>query len=341
MGKSQIYSSWKMLKHLDTIESFLQKDGCPVCLQIDLTNKCNYACSHCSQILIPEYMETRNAELDIEKLKKFLIDGKKHNLKSIQITGGGEPTLHPRFAEIAKFILSNFEMGMVTNGSRLLEKEILNSMLGIKWIRISVDAGTREMYEQIHRCSCGKIFDNLSKIVYRIKSLSPDTILGFSFVISNTNFLEIIPATRLAKRIGFDNLRFSGDITESGTRIDDSLLSSIHNDLTEAGKLEDENFKVFLMKERTSDAFFQNRPLICYYAMVVGVITATGNMYHCCQRKNLPSSCIGSIYEETLAEIYQKQKPIRITQCVPCWMDGKNHLIEYIRQEDPLHVNFP
>jgi len=337
----QIYSSWKMLKHLEQVKNFLGGNGYPVCLQIDLTNRCNYSCLHCSEMLTEDYLAFRNADLDFEALKKFLSENGNDDLKSIQFTGGGEPTIHPQFAEIAAFTRSNFEMGLVTNGSRLHDAKILNSIVGSHWIRISVDAATKEMYERIHDCSCREVFERMPETVVRIKSLSPNTILGFSFVITNLNFREIVPATKFAKQNGFDNLRFSGDISAEGTRINSELLEQIHRDLAEAKKLEDGNFKIFLMKERTSDAFFQDRPSICYYAMVVGVIAATGEMYLCCQRKNHSNSRIGSIYKKTLAEIYRDQEPIRVEECVPCWMDAKNHLIEYYYREDPLHANFP
>jgi MoaA/NifB/PqqE/SkfB family radical SAM enzyme len=338
---NQIYSSWKMLKHLDRVDAFFDGVGFPVCLQVDLTNRCNFKCDHCSQLLNEDYLTNPSIDLDIDAFKRALLEDEDGILKAVQITGGGEPTIHPRFAEITRFIIDRFEMGMVTNGSMLHKDEILNSLIGSKWIRISVDASTKEMYEKVHGCNCGNAFDNLGMIVKRFKTFSPDTILGFSFVISDLNYREITHAAMLARILGFDNIRFSGDIALEGTRIDPKFLGSIYHDLTEAKKEENESFRVFLMKERTTNAFFEDRPPNCFYAMLIGVITATGEMYHCCQRKNLSGSRMGSIYERSMTDIYRSQDLIYVKDCVPCWMDAKNHLLEYFYTEDPLHANFP
>jgi len=96
----------------------------PVLIDLSLNNYCNLGCSYC-------YMSSKSIEegknLSMEDFNLLLT--KMKNSRVLQIAlGGGEPTLHPHFAEILKKI--RLKGGVVpnytTNGS-YLTKEIINA----------------------------------------------------------------------------------------------------------------------------------------------------------------------------------------------------------------------
>ncbi len=70
---------------------------------------CQAHCKYC----ITKYRNTKNDILDLKTLKKVL---EKNNYEKIEITGGGEPTLHPKINEIIKICANNAPTIMYTNG---------------------------------------------------------------------------------------------------------------------------------------------------------------------------------------------------------------------------------
>lgn len=85
-----------------------------------LHNLCNFRCSYCP----PNLNNGTTKNISLEKVKKFhsLLKTKVENKKFIFAFSGGEPTLHPEFIEIAKYLSEEgCEICMTTNGSRGIE----------------------------------------------------------------------------------------------------------------------------------------------------------------------------------------------------------------------------
>jgi len=287
--------------------------------------------------LYPDYNSNQYASLELETLKKFLICGKERGLKAIEITGGGEPTVHNKFIEIIEFVKDNFELALVTNGTKLLKDEIRSSICKALWVRISIDAGTEKTFQLVHRTVAG-----LHKILEAAKNLkeeSSDTIMGFSFVVNRTNFHEILLATKIAKNFGFSNIRFSPEYNYRGKPLLFDLEEKIFSSLDHAKREETDMFKVFTFHERISKIYKERRPAECYYAMLTSVIAANGNVYPCCAIKNETGTEIGD-YEGNYDEIYSNREVISTEKCPPCWMDQKNLITGYMMQLCPIHVNF-
>ena len=89
-----------------------------------LTDFCNFKCNYCPDILhsgdfssgkkkgFPTYSDII---IFMDKLKEMISDGIHLNLQF----GGGEPTLHPNFLDIIKYMnADNVHIGVTTNGSR-------------------------------------------------------------------------------------------------------------------------------------------------------------------------------------------------------------------------------
>ncbi len=332
-----VYSANKMLRHLDRIDSFLE-DGLarPVELMIDLTNKCNYNCGHC--LMQYRSIEDWEAELDLRATVKFLAECYAGGLRAVKITGG-EPTIHPKFVDIMGHIRSRFEFGLVTNGSMLHLGEIQEAIHGAKWIRVSVDAAEPIMYVSVHGVSNGKTrMDRIEEAIKRIRKASSSTVIGYSFVVTNENYVQIEDAAVKAMEWGCDNIRYTGHLSPWGLQIDQEMVPLVLAKLDRAKELECKDFSVFTFKERQTQNTM--RPEICYYSMLVSVIAANGDAYLCCEMKNIPRGKIGNIYELTFEQLCMDRAPVRIKEfCVPCWMDAKNRLVDGV-YEPQIHENF-
>ena len=135
MNHLDIYSStgFKYYRHFYMLESLRKGIGKPHSLQISLINKCNLKCIFCSvsgRNLKDEWLFE-----DLIKSIEFFISA---GIKTIEFSGGGEPTLYPQFNELVIFCKQRgLLLGLITNGLRL--KDIPCEILAqFEWIRISM-----------------------------------------------------------------------------------------------------------------------------------------------------------------------------------------------------------
>jgi len=275
--------------------------------------------------------------LDKKAIFKFLLQAKERGLKAIEVTGGGEPTLHPDFVEIMAFIKERFEFSLVTNGSLLHRDDIQNIVSGAKWIRISIDAGSAATYEKIHRGYLN--FSELLNNLKRLKKNNPETILGYSFVVCKNNYHEILDGVRRAQEYGFDNIRFSSIYTYRNKSALGEYEDEIQTRFDLALKEIKDSFDVFVFRDRISEIYHQAHSPRCWYSLLVMVIAASGKIFPCCTRKNEPNSEIGNI-SMSYDDVYAHRKVVSTKGCPPCWMKTKNDAADYMLLKNPMHVNF-
>lgn len=157
---------------------------------------CNLKCPSCRDRIVP------NDDVDsIEhKMKKFIIqsieDNFSQSIETILITGSGDPI----YSKIFREYLIDFDhtkypnlknIHLITNG-QLLTKDMWNKLQAknfIKTIEVSIDAATKETYENVTRLN-GKweaLLENLEFLS------SVDTIqhITFSMVVSQKNYKEM------------------------------------------------------------------------------------------------------------------------------------------------------
>jgi len=137
MDKESIYTSTGIKYHraYQVFESLRQGIGRPQSLQVSLTNKCNLSCVFCS--VAERELKQEWGYLDLCKVIQSFI---KQGIKTIEFSGGGEPTLYPNFGAITHFAKGlGLRLGLITNGLKLkdISKHIL---VCYDWIRISMVA---------------------------------------------------------------------------------------------------------------------------------------------------------------------------------------------------------
>lgn len=137
MNNLDIYTSTgeKYSRHPDMINALRNGVGRPQSLQVALTNRCNLKCVFCS-VAERELKQEWDYEELLKAIEAFIACG----IKTIEFSGGGEPTLHPDFWG---FVLharrKGLKMGLITNGLRL--KDFQHDSLALfDWIRISMVA---------------------------------------------------------------------------------------------------------------------------------------------------------------------------------------------------------
>jgi hypothetical protein len=99
------------------------------------TYSCNMRCYGC----ISNAENAKPASLSVPVFSNFLSDFVGMGGESLEFSGGGEPTLHPKFDELIDSVARhNLQFGMITNGTRPDACSPILAYSGSRYIRISV-----------------------------------------------------------------------------------------------------------------------------------------------------------------------------------------------------------
>lgn len=138
MNKIQTYTSTgiKLLHHPHAVDRFKHGLGTPISLQIAPTSVCNLKCKFCSNVnrQKQETLPASRIHLLIKKLDSY-------GLKTVEWTGGGDPTMYPPINKMIEFSHSiGLEQGFITNGVALKDNVSARALSYLKWIRISMNS---------------------------------------------------------------------------------------------------------------------------------------------------------------------------------------------------------
>jgi len=97
----------------------------PINIELSICGRCNVHCPWCF------YDKQSGSILDFTVTERFILECESLGVRAITFTGGGEPTLHPRFKDIIK--ISNIDKGLITNGLNIPQYD----PSVFQWIRVS------------------------------------------------------------------------------------------------------------------------------------------------------------------------------------------------------------
>ncbi len=350
MKNKDVYSSYKFVHILPELQKVKRGEIVPpVNLQIDLTNRCNYDCVFC-YYHIHDHIKEFNPQdwLKEEEAIKIIREAKDYGLKSVEITGGGEPLLVPYFREFSQKARNlGLERSLVTNG--VLLSKYTDEVKDYSWVRVSMDAITPKTYMNVH----GKDGRNFGKVKKGLEELcwekEDDCVVGISTVVCQENYQDIVNLTKYAKEIGADNLRISIAHTPQREHIFDGIWDDVVEQIEEAKELQTDNFKVFAFSNRIKDIARETKGGFCYYHHFTTAVGANGALYPCCYFKYIPQYNFGNLKEESFKEVWEGEKRKKFIETTAkdcpasCWMTEKNSFARYLtlNEEEIPHLNFP
>lgn len=149
-----------------------------------------------------------NKIMAIKDLLALINDLADWGVKGICFAGGGEPTLHPSLEEAIKLCTQKgLDSAIITNGFNLSNSLIETIVKNMKWIGISVDAGSKETFKNCKGVDgFEKVIDNIKKLVEAKKKFKSDIGITFKYLIHKLNQYDLIEAYKIAKKIGCDSL---------------------------------------------------------------------------------------------------------------------------------------
>ncbi len=345
--------SHKLMYHVKRVASWLEGNNIsPIYMEISPSGTCNHRCIFCSV----DFMGFKKNFLDKTVLMKTISDLADSGLNSIMFAGEGEPFLHKDLPEI---IVHTKKAGIdvaITSNGVLLRKEIIDTIIdSVEWIKISINAGTKENYAKIHGTGLGdfeKVLANMAYAVERKKVSKSRCALGLQILLIPENSHEVEELAKRARQIGVDYLvvkpythhyrnKHTFDIRyEEFDRLEKNLK-----------QYQSDKFKVIFraraMKKWDSGKHGYRE---CRALPFWSYLDSLGNIWGCSAHLLDERFLYGSIYENTFREIWEGEKRsthlklmetgFAIDTCkMNCRMDEVNRYLDELLNL-PEHVNF-
>ncbi|OGL42274.1 MAG: hypothetical protein A2043_08760 [Candidatus Schekmanbacteria bacterium GWA2_38_9] len=187
----------------------------PSSISFNLTSKCNLKCEMCWQyrdggIFKKESPLLLEGEMEFQDLKK-VVDDISGSLKNITLWGG-EPMLHPDFAQFTGYIKEKEKyLNIITNGSLL--KRFAKSLVEMKVnnIVVSID-GPQEIHDEIRgvKGSYQRTIEGIETIKdfkYNYSENLPR--IEINFTISDLNFDRVADTVKILQGLNINSITIS------------------------------------------------------------------------------------------------------------------------------------
>lgn len=354
MDKFRI-DSHKLMYHVPRVNGWLEgKNIYPLYVEIAASGACNHRCVYCAL----DFMEYKPRFLEAVLLKKRLKEMSRLGVKSIMYAGEGEPLLHKNIVDLINHTdEAGIDVALTTNGV-LLTKNILDETLPkITWIKVSINAGTKETYSRIHRTNASdfnKVIENLHYAARLKHSQGYSCTLGMQLVLLPDNYREVVLLAKIAKDIGMDYLvvkpysqhPFSRTIKYKNIKY--TKYFKLADRLT---AFNDRKFNVVFRIQTMKKWDEASRSYAhCHALPFWAYIDAGGNVWGCSAYLGDKRFLYGNIYDITFQKLWKGLKrkesikraenSLDIKSCrVNCRMDEINRYLGELRNP-PEHVNF-
>jgi len=208
------------LKHFYYKLTKSTKVAFPSTIMLELTNRCNLACTTCPR----EYEYGKAMEqgaISVNQAKK-IIDELWCYLDSIGLTGMGETFLYKEIEEIVNYIKSKNRGIIISVSTNAMLPDFIERIKPlinkIDTVQISID-GLNEVYEQIRKnARFSRLVDNLQQLIQLTDGTQTELILNM--VVTKENYFQMPDLVDFAEKIGIKYMDFTKFNLASVTKID-------------------------------------------------------------------------------------------------------------------------
>lgn len=364
MSDKYLIDSHKLIYHPKRVADLLSVDGSwekakevyPIYLEVSPVGACNHRCTFCAVDYIGYKTNMLDADIYNERLKELGQLG----IKSIMYAGEGEPMLHKKIHEIVKNTkAAGIDVSFTTNGTVINDNFLNDGLPNTSWIKVSINAGTKETYSKIHQTKekdFEKVISNLKRLIEARDNKNYACTVGAQTLLLPENMNEMKQLIRVARdEIGLDYLvikPYSQHMFSETHKYEDLNYDSFL-DLEEAFNKEcTDKFNVIFRSHTMRKYSESDRYKKCHATPFVwGYIMADGSVYGCSAYLLDKRFDYGNINTNTFKEIWHSnkrkenfkfiQKDLNIIDCRKnCRMDEINRYLYHLSENNIPHVNF-
>jgi cyclic pyranopterin phosphate synthase len=179
----------------------------PIYLEISPVGACNHRCRFCAV----DYIGYQSRRLDADLLGERLAEMGRLGVRSVMYAGEGEPMLHKGITDIARATHgAGIDVAFTTNGTVIRDDFLEFALPLTRWIKVSINAGTRETYAAIHRTRTAdfdRVVGNLKRLVTARSQQGGNCTLGAQILLLPDNAGEVETLAGICRdEIGLDYL---------------------------------------------------------------------------------------------------------------------------------------
>ena len=327
----------------------------PIYVEISPYGGCNHRCTFCAL----DYMGYENIGLEFKILKDTLTDMAENGVKSVMFAGEGEPLLFKDLDLIVEHCISvGIDTSLTTNFVPLNKKNIEKCIENCSWIKVSLNAGTKESYGAIHQTNekdFERVISNLKYALEYRKQNNLKCTVGVQMLLLPENKDEALILAQICKGLGVDYLvikPYSQHLSSETTKYADIDYSTMLDIEDELKHISDEKFNV-VFRANTMKKYVEKKQSYdkCHSTPFFwGYIAADGKVFGCSAYLGNDEFCYGNIYENSFSQIWESQKrqksyeyiqnSLDIKNCrVNCRMDEVNRYLWRLKNPN-AHDNF-
>ena len=333
----------KVLANSDRVLEYIETGNTsPVLIEVDPSNACNHACSFClsSYIHFDKYKGTETfsrAVMPRDMLMSLCKDFVDVGVRAINWTGGGEPTLNKHLKEAIAYCGSHgIKMGMFTNGTLFDKWDMFETLVdNMTWVRISVDAGTKETYDGVRRArgkqNWDKMVENLIQLIEVNKSKGNKIDIGVGYVVSPDTYHEIVDFAKFFKDFDLTYCQYKPEVVirEDGgeQREIEFWRDKVNPLLMEAKEILGDKFQMnsYKFEDLTTDREkFGRNYKKCLGSQVSPCIGADGHVYVCTNHRGWKQYSYGCLYDgksfkEIWSDLRRRQAVMSLIEDIECF----------------------
>ena len=216
-------------------------------------------------------------------------------------------------------------MGMFTNGTLFDVRDLFETLVdNMTWVRISIDAGTKQTYNGIrvarNKQDWDKMVSNLQKLIEVNKSKGNKIDIGVGYVISPDTYSEIVEFAEFFKDYDLSYCQYKPEIIireDGGVQRDrDFWLNKVEPLLTQAKSILGDKFQIngykFNDLENNIETYGRNYKK-CLGSQLSPCIGADGHVYVCTNHRGWKQYSYGNLYDDSFKSIWgnlQKRKEV-------------------------------
>jgi radical SAM protein with 4Fe4S-binding SPASM domain len=316
----------------------------PLTIEMGPTSACNSNCTFCAF----EYRKDVS-KLSDETLTRFFTSIKDVDRKhwfgpeSLHLAGDGEPTLHLQFKEIVLAAReANLQVGVTTNGTRILP--LLQSVPGLTWCRFSINAGTEDTYQRIHRAPQTSL-DQVFETVTNVGLANPHVTIGVQCLILGQSEPDLMALYERCSQSEVEYLAFKP--YSPHPQAPHFLQCTAGRRVVNVQRESDpEHTPLVIVREEPPKKDYTGclAAGTCFW-----LVCANGEVYPCAQFVGKEEWCMGDIRHQTYQEIAKSQKATGVVQALrdldcrgcrhPCRCDAANRYLHRLLTPEP-HDSF-
>lgn len=297
--------------------------GGPYHIELSPTDSCNYDCFFCNQGFID-----RKKSLSIERLHSLIDELSESGLKTLRLSGGGEPLLHPKITDFLDHLKQHgIVIHNVTTNGFMLTAAIVERLMALPTgeIIVSLNESDPERYGEMMRVR-PRSFHRVVKLIRELVQTRDrlgrkDPRLIVQYFVWKKNFRDIERMMDLAREIGADAI-YLRDIygLQSEERLTEEERGELLRLIAPIAESEpkdrlgiDFGFeKVVLPGRQERPETPQTVPCqagrdkYCYIGWYSATIRGNGAVYPCCILQQDPKyPPLGNILEQSFQAIWQ------------------------------------